>query len=88
MPRLRFRSSCRRPGRRSVHLARIGAVLLFTLAAFASAQPLLFIGKADAELSGAFSYDFLRSPLGRPTDKSLAQISLNLPVNASSQAQR
>lgn len=58
------------------------------MAAFASAQPLLFIGKADAELSGAFSYDFLRSPLGRPTDKSLAQISLNLPVNASSQAQR
>ena len=32
----------------------------------ASAQPLLLIGKADAELSGAFSYEFLNSPLSHP----------------------
>jgi hypothetical protein len=52
------------------------------------AQPLLLIGKADAELSGAFSYEFLKSPLSRPFDQGRAQISLNLPFNASAQAQR
>ena len=54
----------------------------------ARTQPLLLIGKADAELSGAFSYDFLKSPLGRPLHGAQAQISLNLPINASAQAQR
>src|SRR5690606_8208333 len=51
-------------------------------------QPLLLIGKADAELSGAFSYGILKSPLEHPFDKGRAQASLNLPVNASAQAQR
>jgi hypothetical protein len=49
---------------------------------------MLLIGKADAELSGAFSYDFLRSPLSRPFDKGSALVSLNLPFQASAQAQR
>src|SRR3954467_15048939 len=62
------------------------AFFLFGLAAFS--QPLLFIGKADAELSGAFSYDFLKSPLARPFNEGRAQVSLNLPINASAQAQK
>ncbi len=49
---------------------------------------MLLIGKADAELSGAFSYDFLKSPLSRPFDKGSALVSLNLPFQASAQAQR
>jgi hypothetical protein len=51
-------------------------------------QPLLLIGKSDAELSGAFSYGFLRSPLSRPFDHGAAEASLNLPFNASAKAQR
>lgn len=51
------------------------------------AQPLLLIGKADAHLSGAFSYDILKSPLDRPIGGGRAQLSLNLPVNVSAQAQ-
>ncbi|MDB5049394.1 MAG: hypothetical protein JWO30_2465 [Fibrobacteres bacterium] len=51
-------------------------------------QPLLLIGKADAALSGAFSYEFLKSPLSRPFDQGSAEISLNLPFNASAQAQK
>jgi hypothetical protein len=54
----------------------------------AGAQPLLLVGKADAEISGAFSYDFVKSPLGRPVGEARAQASLNLPVNVSAQAQR
>lgn len=53
----------------------------------ALSQPLLLIGKSDAELSGAFSYEFLKSPLSRPFDRGEAEISLNLPFNASAQAQ-
>lgn len=53
-----------------------------------SAQPLLLIGKADAELSGAFSYEFLNSPLSHSFREGRAQVSLNLPFNASAQAQR
>jgi hypothetical protein len=48
---------------------------------------MLLIGKADAEISGAFSYDFVKSPLGRPMGQARAQASLNLPVNVSAQAQ-
>jgi hypothetical protein len=51
-------------------------------------QPLLLIGKADAELSGAFSYEFLKSPLTRPFDRGRAEASFNLPFNASAQAQK
>lgn len=53
-----------------------------------SAQPLLLIGKADAKLSGAFSYEFLNSPLSHSFREGRAQVSLNLPFNASAQAQR
>jgi hypothetical protein len=49
---------------------------------------LLLVGEADADISGAFSYDFLKSPLDRPLGSGLAQVGLNLPVNASAQAQR
>jgi hypothetical protein len=62
--------------------------LLFLAMPSVRAQPLLLIGKADAELSGAFSYEFLKSPLSRPFDQGRAHISLNLPFNASAQAQR
>lgn len=51
-------------------------------------QPLLLIGRTDAELNGAFSYEFLKSPLTRPFDQGYAKASLNLPFNASAQAQR
>ncbi len=54
----------------------------------AYSQPLLLIGRADAELSGAFSYEFLKSPLTRPFDHGKAETSLNLPLNASAQLQR
>jgi hypothetical protein len=53
-----------------------------------SAQPLLLIGKADAKLSGAFSYEFLNSPLSHSFREGRAQVSFNLPFNASAQAQR
>lgn len=49
---------------------------------------MLLIGQADAKLSGAFSYEFLRSPLSHPFDHGMADASLNLPFNASAQAQR
>lgn len=52
------------------------------------AQPLLLIGQSNAELSGAFSYEFLKSPLSRPFDQGLANVSFNLPFRASAQAQR
>lgn len=55
---------------------------------YVQAQPLLIVGRADAKLSGAFSYDFLKSPLSRPFDYGLAEASLNLPFNASAQAQK
>lgn len=74
--------------------SRVGlpALLAFSLGCLGNfhpghAQPLLLIGKADAELSGAFSYDFLKSPLGRPIGMGRAQINFNLPVNVSAQAQ-
>ena len=54
----------------------------------AHAQPLLLIGKSNAELSGAFSYEFLKSPLSRPFDEGLANVSFNLPFRASAQANR
>lgn len=53
-----------------------------------NAQPLLIVGRADAKISGAFSYEFLKSPLSRPMDYGLAEASLNLPINASAQAQK
>jgi len=52
------------------------------------AQPLLLIGQSNAEISGAFSYEFLKSPLSRPFDKGMANVSFNLPFRASAQAQR
>jgi hypothetical protein len=58
------------------------------LAPGASAQPLLLIGKSNAEISGAFSYGFLASPLSRPFDGGLADVSFNLPFRASAQANR
>jgi hypothetical protein len=61
--------------------------LLF-LASGISAQPMLLIGKADAEISGAFSYDFLKSPLDRPLGSGKAQMGLNLPINVSARAQK
>jgi hypothetical protein len=62
--------------------------LAFALAAGAQAQPLLLIGKSNAELSGAFSYGFLASPLARPFDEGWADVSFNLPFRASAQANR
>ena len=64
------------------------ALVVLLLSPPLRAQPLLLIGKADAEISGAFSYDFLTSPLRHPSDKALAEISVNLPINVSAQAQR
>ena len=61
------------------HLLLIGSL---------NAQPLLLIGKADAKLSGAFSYEFLNSPLSHSFREGRARVSLNLPFNASAQAQR
>ncbi len=52
------------------------------------AQPLVLIGRADAKISGAFAYDFLKSPLNRPMDQGQAEAVFNLPVNASAQAQK
>lgn len=63
------------------------ALLALLPAGTAGAQPLLLIGKADAEISGAFSYDIVKSPLGRPMGRARAQASFNLPVNVSAQAQ-
>ena len=62
--------------------------LAFALAVGAKGQPLLLIGKSNAELSGAFSYEFLRSPLARPFDEGYANVSFNLPFRASAQANR
>ncbi len=67
---------------------RQALAVLLLLSQASHSQPILLIGKADAELSGAFSYDFLQSPLTRPFDQGRAQISLNLPFNASAQAQK
>lgn len=64
------------------------AFLALFLSGTLSAQPLLLVGKADAEISGAFSYDFLKSPLDRPLHSGLAKVGMNLPFNASAQAQR
>jgi hypothetical protein len=66
-------------------LALAAACLIFHPA---GAQPLLLIGKADAKLSGAFSYEFLNSPLSHSFTEGNALISLNLPFNASAQANR
>jgi len=52
-----------------------------------AAQPLLLLGQADAEIRGAFAYDILKSPLGRPLDRGRAQAVFNLPVNLSADAQ-
>ncbi len=71
-------------------LARIWFCLAAALCLIQTAwcQPLLLIGKADAELSGAFSYEFLRSPIDHSFDGGRALVSFNLPFNASAQAQR
>lgn len=53
----------------------------------AAAQPLLLFGQADAEIRGAFAYDILKSPLGRPFDRGRAQAAFNLPINLSARAQ-
>lgn len=63
-------------------------LLALSLSGLAQAQPLLLIGKSNAELSGAFSYGFLTSPLARPFDVGLADVSFNLPFRASAQANR
>lgn len=70
--------------------ARIPRLFPFVclLACAARAQPLLLIGKSNAELSGAFSYGFLASPLSRPFDEGFANLSFNLPIRASAQANR
>lgn len=65
------------------------SLLTFLISSFSCyAQPLLLIGSADAKLSGAFSYEFLKSPLTRPFDHGQAEASLNLPFNASGRVQR
>ena len=61
---------------------------LLWLGTSALSQPFILIGKANAELSGAFSYEFLKSPLTRPFEYGRAEASLNLPFNASAQAQK
>lgn len=63
-------------------------LLLFALAGGAPAQTLLWIGESNAELSGAFSYGFLESPLARPFDSGFADLGFNLPIRASAQANR
>lgn len=68
-------------GRRLLLLAFLGAL------GRSHAQPLLLIGESSAEISGAFSYDILRSPLSRPLHEGRAQASFNLPLNISAQAQ-
>ena len=76
----------------AIFLRRIFALVFFILGLIslrpALAQPLLLIGRSDAEISGAFSYDFLKSPLTRPFDQGLAEASLNLPFNVSAHANR
>ncbi|MBW8889202.1 MAG: hypothetical protein JF616_15720 [Fibrobacteres bacterium] len=72
-----------RSARIACHLFPL-SLLLFQ----AQAQPLLLVGKSNAEISGAFSYDFLTSPLSRPFDEGLANASFNLPIRASAQANR
>lgn len=62
--------------------------LMLALPQGTQAQPLLLIGKSNAEISGAFSYGFLASPLARPFDQGLADVSFNLPFRASAQANR
>ncbi len=52
-----------------------------------NAQALLFIGKADAKLSGAFAYDFLKSPLRPLKEGGRAQLLFNLPFNISAPVQ-
>jgi hypothetical protein len=71
-----------------IRLFLSGPAALLLLVPGIRAQPLLLIGKADAELSGAFSYEFLRSPLSHSFAEGNALVSLNLPFNASAQAQR
>ncbi|MDB5106510.1 MAG: hypothetical protein JWP91_4199 [Fibrobacteres bacterium] len=63
-------------------------LLVLALSGALRSQPLLLIGKADATLSGAFSYEFLKSPLAHRFDEGNALVSLNLPFNASAQAQK
>jgi hypothetical protein len=75
-----------RPAR--ISFPSLAVILALALAAGAQAQPLLLIGKSNAELSGAFSYGFLASPLARPFDGGLADVSFNLPFRASAQANR
>lgn len=50
---------------------------------FAPAQPLVFVGQADAEVSGAISYELFQNPLARPFDYGRADLNINLPVNLS-----
>ncbi len=54
----------------------------------AQAQPLFFIGRADAALQGAFSYEFLRSPLDYPAGQGQVVADFNLPVDAAGGTQR
>jgi hypothetical protein len=73
---------------RAFFLPFLPLLALLLLIRSPSAQPLLLIGKADAKLSGAFSYEFLNSPLSHSFREGRALVSLNLPFNASAQAQR
>ncbi len=53
----------------------------------AMAQPLFFMGKTDAQLEGAFSFGYLRSPLDYPANRSEVETDFNLPVNIAGSAQ-
>ena len=68
--------------------AKLLLAALLALCTTAHTQPLILIGQSNAELSGAFSYEFLKSPLSRPYDEALANVSFNLPFRASAQANR
>ncbi len=68
-------------------LTRVNAVLpcvLFCLLyAFGQDKPLLIMGEGSASVRGAFSYDFLRSPLQKPFKHSEGRIDINVPFNFS-----
>lgn len=63
-------------------------VLFFTAPRASAAEPLLLLGKTDAHLAGAFSYDFLQSPLDYPAETAEARLRFNVPVGLSAPLHR
>ncbi len=53
---------------------------------FSQAEPLLFMGRANAEFSGAVSHDFTKSPLDYPEKQGQARFMSNLPLDFSARA--